>query len=461
MGLIAIVGFVAWCLAALASPPAALNLLIMLFSTEQILQSSVSALRSSPAGLQLTNFIVAGTIGVAAAIAVIRRTDLLRGSMSPGQVAVLALYVWTIVSCSWSPGAEAGFEVLRSQWPYFVLMFIVAPLLIGDLRDLAQAWRMLLIVALIQASFILLSPEFKLVGGRLGVSLGGNWRSNPLVIGEVGGYCMILGALAGSGGRSRWAILVRLMAIGIGVVTAILSGSRGQFLFAIAALLVGLPLSRPNLDARRYVIGVISAAVLVPIILWIAYSVIESGDSSMLKRWSSESSDDGTQGRAANALTLLAAYLGSPAHWLQGLGFYAFNAMNSHGEPYTHVLFADIIGEEGLVGTSLFAVIMRNAAGAARDLWRRSSESPANRRAVATLITLFVYQMLLVNKQGNMAVGFVFFGLIVIMCRLARRMEQECYSPDDLLDYETPNPADWASTDHREANMGDAIRSRH
>jgi hypothetical protein len=444
MGLIAIVGFVAWCLAALASPPAALNLLILLFSTEQILQASVSTLRNSPAGLQLTNFVVAGTIGLAATIAVTRRADLLRGSMSPCQVAVLTLYAWTIVSCSWSPGAEAGFEVLHSQWPYFLLMFIVAPLLIGDVRDLARAWRMLLLVALIQASFILLSPEFKLVDGRLGVSLGGNWRSNPLVIGEVGGYCMILGALAGSGGRSRWSILVRLTAIGIGVMTAILSGSRGQFLFAIAALLVGLPLSRPNLDARRYFTGVVSAAVLVPIILWIASSVIESGDSSMLKRWSSESSDDGTQGRAANALALLTAYLGSPAYWLQGLGFYAFNAMNSHGEPYTHVLFADIVGEEGLVGIALFAVIIWSATGAAKDLWRCSRGSTEDRRAIATLITLIVYQMLLVNKQGNIAQSFVFFGLILIMCRLARRLEQGPDSLAELRDQRTSSFPGWA-----------------
>jgi hypothetical protein len=249
---------------------------------------------------------------------------------------------------------------------------------------------------------------------------------------------MILGALAGSGGRSRWLLLVRLTAIGIGVVTAILSGSRGQFLFAIVALVVGLPLSRPNLDARRYFTGVVSAAVLVPIILWIANSVVESGDSSMLKRWSSESSDDGTQGRAANALALLATYLGSPAYWLQGLGFYAFNAMNSFGEPYTHVLFADIVGEEGLVGIALFAVIIRNATGAAKDLWRWSSGSTEDRRAIATLITLVVYQMLLANKQGNIAQSFVFFGLILIMCRLARRLEQGLYSLAELPDQGEP-----------------------
>ena len=429
MGLIALVGFAAWCLVALKSRPAALILFLLLFSTEQILQSSNDFARNSSAGLALVNYLIAGTVALSAAASVVRRPDLLRGTLSVGQVAVFLLYVWTIVSCWWSPGAEAGFQTLRTQWPYFVVMFVIAPLLVGDIRDLTSAWRVMLIVVVLQSLFMLASPEFKVVGGRLGVDLGGSWRSNPLIIGEVGGYCMILGALAGSGGKSRWMLGFRVSAIILGVVIAILSGSRGQFLFAIVALVFGLPLTKPNLDGRRYVLGVITAAILIPLILWVASTVIESGGADMMKRWSSGSSDEGTQGRAESAMALISAYLGSPSHWLQGLGFYAFGAMNSYGEPYTHVLFADVLGEEGLIGTAIFTVIVWSATSAARELWKWSTESsPDDCKSVATLITLTIYQMLLVNKQGNMALGFVFFGLIVLTCRLRERLRNDIFN---------------------------------
>jgi hypothetical protein len=427
MGLIVLLGFVGWCLAALASPPVSLNLLLLLFATEQILQSSVDFLRGSSAGLQFTNYLVAFIVTLSALISVVRRPDLLRGSMSTGQLAVIALYVWMLASCLWSPGRVDGSEAIRLQWPYFVLTFLIAPLLIGDIRDLSIALKSCLVIVVAQAVIMLLSPEFAIVGGRLGVALGAaaaGGRSNPLVIGEVGGICMILGAMAGAGGGSRWAIFIRIAALVLGSVLAILSGSRGQFLFAVVSLVVGFPLARPSLNVQRYVSGLLAALVLVPLVLWVASAVLESGSADMVKRWSSESSGTGTAVRSENAVFLLQAYLASPMHWLQGLGFYAFSAINPYGQPYTHVLFADLLGEEGLIGTGIFLIVAGSAIRSARDLWRWTERSPEQRRAIATLITLAAYQTLLANKQGNLAGGFVLFGLVIIICRLRERARE-------------------------------------
>ena len=424
MGILVLVGFIGWCLAAIAAPSFAFVLLLLFFSTEQILQSTADFLRSSSFGMQFTNYVVGVTVLTSATLALARRPDLWRGGFSSGQLAVWALYLWMVFSCVWSPGSTDGWRAIAEQWPYFVLMFVIAPYLIGDLKDLALIWRACLVIVIVQACIMLLSPEFVIVGGRLGVSMG-SWatggRSNPLVIGEVGGLCIILGALAGSGGGSRWTLVIRVGAVALGSALAILSGSRGQFLFALVSLVAGLPLTRPKLDTGRYVSGMVAALVFLPIILWVASIVLESGGVDMAKRWSSESSGSGTEVRSENAVFLLQAYLASPVYWLQGLGFYAFSAINPYGQPYTHVLFADLIGEEGLVGAAIFLLIAQQAVRSGRQLWRDAEDSANDRRAVATLITVIIYLTLLSNKQGNLAGCFVLFGLVVLMCRLRER----------------------------------------
>ena len=419
-----LVGFIGWCLAAIATPAFAFILLLLFFSTEQILQSTADFLRSSSFGMQFTNYVVGITVLFSATLALARRPDLLRGCFSTGQLAVWALYLWMVFSCMWSPGAADGWRSIAEQWPYFVLMFLIAPCSIGDLKDLALIWRGGLVIVIVQACIMLLSPEFVIVGGRLGVAMG-SWatggRSNPLVIGEVGGVCIILGALAGSGGGSRWTLATRVGAVALGSALAVLSGSRGQFILALVALVVGLPLTRPKLDTGRYVSGMVAALVFLPIILWVASIVLDSGGADMAKRWSSESSGSGTEVRSENALFLLQAYLTSPAYWLQGLGYYAFSAINPYGQPYSHVLFADLIGEEGLVGAAIFLLIVQQSVRSGRQLWRDSEDSATDRRAVATLITMIIYLALLSNKQGNLSGSFVLFGLVILMCRLRER----------------------------------------
>jgi hypothetical protein len=427
MGPLILLAFAAWCGFALRFTPLALNLLMLFFPLEQVVQSSSDLFRNSAASLRLVNYIVGLVVIFSAGLAIAREPDRFAGARTPGQILVWCLYLWTIASCVWSPGAELAIDSLSGTWPYIILCIVVAPLLIRDISELAAAFRWGLVACVAMTLVVLISPEFTQKAGRLGLSIDSSAasgaRSNPLAIGELGGLCILLSALAGGEGRKPGLTLLRLAAVGMGTALAVLSGSRGQLIFAVVAVAIGLPISRPLKNTRNYLLVIGGLAVIIPLILYIASIVAEGGSADMAKRWGTESSESGTAVRAANVLFLLDSFIRSPLFWIQGLGYYSFGATNPYGEPYTHVLFVDMLGEEGFIGAALMIGILVACARSTAGLYRMTAGQPEHRRTVGVLATLIVYQLVLANKQGNIGGSFALFMLLILPCRLYRRAE--------------------------------------
>jgi O-antigen ligase len=339
---------------------------------------------------------------------------------------VWSLYLWTIASCVWSPGAELAIDALSGTWPYLILFLIFAPMLIRDLAELATAFRWALVACVAMSLVMLISPEFTQRSGRLGLVIDSSAqgaRSSPLAIGELGGMCIILAALAGGGGRNPGLTILRLAAVGMGTTLAVLSGSRGQLIFAIVAVAIGIPISRPLKNTRNYLLVIGATAVVIPLILYIASIVAESGSADMAKRWGADSSESGSAIRAANVSFLLENFIRSPLNWIQGLGYYAFGATNPYGEPYTHVLFVDMLCEEGFVGAALMIGILVNCARSIASLYQKTADQPESRRTLGVLSTIIIYQVLLANKQGNIGGAFALFMLLTLPDRLNSRSE--------------------------------------
>lgn len=426
MGPFILLGFTAWCGLALRITPLALNLLVLFFPLEQVIQSSSDYFRNSASGLRAVNYIVGIVTILSAGIAIAREPDRIAGTRTTGQILTWALFLWTLASVIWSPGGSLAIESLAGTWPYLILFLIIGPLLIRDLSELATAFRWALVACVAMSLVILFSPEFTQRGGRLGLVIDSSAlsaRSNPLSIGELGGMCILLAALAGGGGRNPGLTALRLAAVGMGTVLTVLSGSRGQLIFAIVAVAIGVPISRPLRNTRNYLLVIGGLAVLIPLILYVAGVVAEGGSADMAKRWGSDSSESGSAVRAANAMFLLDSFVRSPMYWIQGLGYYAFGATNPYGEPYSHVLFVDMLCEEGLVGAALMVSILVASVRSIAGLYRKTAEQQENRRTLGVLATLIIYQVLLANKQGNIGGSFALFLLLIIPCRLYRRAE--------------------------------------
>lgn len=424
MGPAIILGFTVWCAVAVRLTPVALNLLVLFFPLEQVIQSASDLFRNSAAGLRAANYIVGLVVVASVGTAIARDPQRIAGSRSAGQLLTWSLYLWTLASCAWSPGASLALDSLSSTWPYLILFLVVAPLLINDLEELATSFRWALVAAVGMSAVMLISPEFTQRSGRLGLALDSSavgGRSSPLAIGELGGLCLLLAAVAGGGGRNPVFTLFRLLAIAMGTTLTVLSGSRGQLIFAVAAVAIGIPISRPLKNVRNYFLAIGGVAVVLPLILYVAGVVADSGSADMAKRWGSAASESGSAVRTSNVLFLLNEYAQSPLYWIQGLGYYAFGATNPYGEPYTHVLFADALLEEGIVGAALLSAVLFSTSKAVIGLYRHSAGQPTQRRTLGTLVTLIVYQLLLANKQGNIGGSFVFFTLMIIACRLQQR----------------------------------------
>ena len=141
MGALILLAFTAWCGLALRFTPLALNLLMLFFPLEQVIQSASDFFRNSATGLRAVNYIVGLVTIISAGMAIAREPDRVAGTKTSGQILVWSLYLWTIASCVWSPGAELAIDSLSGNWPYLIIFLIVAPLLIRDLSELAVAFR--------------------------------------------------------------------------------------------------------------------------------------------------------------------------------------------------------------------------------------------------------------------------------------------------------------------------------
>ncbi len=415
-------------------PALAAAIVTLMLVIEQVAQAAVPALRTGTAG-QLVNYLVGAMALASAFLASVRDPKRLIGFGNASFVLTVLLFGWAALSLLWSPAMQSGFEIVSWGFPYFIVILVVTPVLIGDLDDLVRMNRWVLIVGLAVMLGVLLSPEFNYKGGRLFVALGAGAASSALSIGEAGGTVLITAALARQGFSGPWMGAVRLAAIGTGMAVAILSGSRGQFFFAIGAAIAFIPMSAPLKSPRSFVAGVVGLVIVVISAQYLMSTLLEGFAA---KRFSTEEMLYGSSsaaGRWRNVALLFNAWISSPPAILAGLGYNAFAGLpDATGEPYSHVVFADALFELGVVGATLLAVLMYRLVASLRYLWGESRSNPSHRAAVTTLIALSTYQTLLINKQGSLWGVPVLFLYIVIADRLAYRLrmseQQEHESPD-------------------------------
>lgn len=426
------IGFVALLFAVSIMRPAwAFAVVLSMFPLEIVIQAGSPYFVSKP-------WVFNVAVAVLAGVAIVRR---ILGGESPFRnlgtsalVACWGFFVWGCLSTLWAPpGAEVARLVL-TPLPYWIVFIVIAPMMLSRVEELRSVVNALLAVGVFTCLLIVLSPQFDFVSGRLGIRLAGGDRTNPLAIGTMGGTLMIVGALTLFSSRSTWGIAYRGAAIVLGAGVAILSGSRGQVVFAALTILLLIPVSYRIGNVRGFLLTSLAALAVVGGLVFAASKFIGSENED---RWQLRELATGGTGRIDNVVELLTAYVESPGHWLQGLGYTAFGTLNTRsGDPYSHVMTVDALAEGGLIGAVLLGWILvtgwkngRTIATAVRDL-------PAERSFAAVLLGLALYYFLLANKQGSMLGTPILFGLLILMGRIRRDLE----SRDDLWVDDQPSP---------------------
>lgn len=80
----------------------------------------------------------------------------------------------------------------------------------------------------------------------------------------------------------------------------------------------------------------------------------------------------------------------------------AFTSLTGSQEPYSHSIFLDVLVEMGLVSFCLMLVCIWNIFKQSLGILNSYADQSDLRSAAAVLVTLCVYQILLMNKQGQL-----------------------------------------------------------
>jgi hypothetical protein len=315
--------------------------------------------------------------------------------------------------------SASGLYLITESIPYFLVFVVAAPLLMTSVASWRQTCSVLLWVGPIIAATILFNPELAIRGGRLGTTLEGAARSSPLALSQAGGVIAIVGALAVTPQGARIGALLRWAAFVGGTAVTLLSGTRGQAVFAAVCIVIAFPISRPLLNPKSFVSVVVSGALMVLVAIFVFDFALTQTDND---RWKANAVVSGTNVRLYNALELLTAFADTPSAWFIGLGFNAFSAIcGDPREGYSHNLYVDILCELGVPMFLLFAGSLMGCLHQARRLIKIHADSPVDRAAVATLIALATYSLLIAGKEGNLWASFSVYMYLAIIARLGVR----------------------------------------
>lgn len=454
--IITVGAFAIACIMGAFSPGWALALVMSMYAFEQALQASSGIfLRILP----LANICVAVSVGLCAFRCISSQNRPFVGYITSVWICFVFILLWSTISLLWTPAFQAALGLTTWGLPYVILFLVISPILIDDITVFTKFFRAFLILGSTICAIILTNPEFTFLSGRLGVNLDAIVRTNPLAMGELGGTLMLVAALFQLGFKSFFFNILRISAFLLGTILALQSGSRGQILFAVILSVAFYPLSTKVKNILGFIGTSVGLLILIPLVLILAQKILGSAE---IRRWDADIIAGGTNVRIANVLDLLNAFLQHPVAWFIGLGSNAFTAVTSAGsEPYSHVLFIDILTELGIPMFILLGIILSITILDSRWLFRRFTNDPLGRASISVLLALLVYQIFLVNKQGYLWAATSFYFYIVAITRLRMRTEFADAQSDMFVDEESTSQqelTDGASFD--EAHYDSETQSR-
>jgi len=412
------------CLLGARSAALAAAIVVVMFPMEQVIQAAVPYLRTGM-GSVVVNAGVAASAVSAIVVSTLRGHQVGRGFLNRSTVACIGLYAWSLVTVVWSPAKEIAMKTIWEGVPYLFLHVFIAPMLFDKIDDLVRCCRYTLVLGIIVGLGFIANPEFVMRGGRLVIDFGGGVSSSPLAVGELGGSLLILSALAHRGSLGVIGLMLQIAGLLVGLVVALKSGSRGQFIFAIPVAFLFLPVASPIKNLRNFLASTVAITAIVFFADFLYSNILENNEA---KRFSVDSmlyGSSSAMGRFQNVFALALEWLSSPFSLLFGTGYSSFASLPEAGDQdYSHVLFADALFELGVPGALLLTVCLSGAVEASRTLFRRYRYEPGARAAVASFMALGVYGALLVNKQGSLWNVPLLFFFTSALARLASRIDQ-------------------------------------
>lgn len=323
----------------------------------------------------------------------------------PTRTLMIVFLGYAFVTTVWSPPDSNATARFLNEIHYLVAALVIAPLLIRTVTDFS---KVLDAVTWLGGSLVVLFayvPDFEgrslLLEYDLEETLG-----LPLALGDFAGFVLIVTFM-----RLRMHLLTvcwGLLVCGSALFLITKTGSRGQLFFAIATILVCLPVRWKNFSVNRFI-----AFVLVGLIAAGAVFIVVKTENTLSSRIAANDGDSlGTMPRVEMVQVLIKAWVDEPSAMLFGLGSSA-SWSRSLMSGYSHVVPVEILAELGIFGFALFSLavltlFLQAFTGNKKHL------SDVGIKNFAALFSCWVFALLLSCKQGTLLYVTDFFMYAVL-----------------------------------------------
>jgi len=222
----------------------------------------------------------------------------------------LALTIFAAVSCLWSVDRDTSIFLFKYHLPYIVTFSALVPLSIQRSDDVRKSLIAALAFGAIVSTLLLISTRNHAWGrtievtsavvDRLGTERN---RLSPLAVAEMCGQLLIIAVLMNFRGVHRvWQVLRWAVAF-VALALIFRSGSRGQLISALIAILMCITFSRGTKKAVGWVAAGVSTMMIFGFVAW---SFIGFAEQS--KRWNMENMQSNFAETRMDYVTRLLSY---------------------------------------------------------------------------------------------------------------------------------------------------------
>lgn len=444
LGVLIVFGFVLLSIWSVMRPPWAFALINLMFLLKQVLQGYFPQLVLYGPHLSAA---IAMIGGLSVLMKSTRKTLTISTFFNPVTWCTFGIYTMVSFGLLYTPAFDSGYKMFTEGLPYFVVLLLVYPFLLSSLEELRQGMFLTVMIGCVLTFAYLFNPSAAWTNGRFIVNLGqefgvSDYTSNPLALADTGGFLMIAAALLNFKDKGKLGIVFTVAGLVMGLGLAIISGSRGQIIFAVVISIMLYPLARQVKDKKQFFLMAAGVGFMLAVIA-ITFSVFLEGEAA--RRWDVTLLKQGSTDRSTRFFDSLGFYAANPGNWIFGNGTNAFTFFVGSIRDYPHNISVEILLEYGVVGIVIFYTCVWFTFKYARNLLKMETEDPIARSTVAAWIGICLFAFLLSHKQGSLiglpAPFYIWIVLAKIYFDEMRARQAHQYAPE-------PEESAWGSGDY-------------
>ena len=416
--------------ASLKRPGAALGLIFIMFGLEQFFQTQAAIFIDRS---RIVNMGV-GLVSAMAAIAWLSKNGY-QYKLDKIQIVALLLILYSQLSQFWTISPQKFNQYYgRAPLPYYALYLFIAPILSQGKNAIRNGVWATIYVGIPLIFLITFYVEWSGRGVALAKAMIDQHGKRvpyaaPLSLADAASYIAVM-CLILKPKNILWKIL-HIATFALASYIVFRTQSRGQLVALGLVALMFYPIANQATKSKELFLT-LGGFTIVGLALYFAFTSLDLGG---VNRWTNRSLEGSTLGRLRMVKSLLNEWYNSgPFYIIFGLGSAAGWKTSGFA---VHNLSAEILGELGLIGFSLYLYICIQAFVSAAKVIKKLKHYPDMRREAVILISLFTYSCILSLKSialySSAPLMFYFAVAVSQLERHSRQFSSESMSWKKLL----------------------------